>query len=54
MGTWKIEQFSSGVVKVGFDPQAYPTNEQVSNAVIGKRLNQFDKGTAILTDSDKR
>ncbi len=53
-GSWKIEQFISGIIKIAFDPTGYIYNEQVSNAVIGKPVGQLDQGTAILTDSDKK
>jgi oligosaccharide 4-alpha-D-glucosyltransferase len=44
-GSWKMEQFPSGILKVVFEPLNYTTNEQVSNAVLLKPV----RGQALDT-----
>ncbi len=48
-GTWLMEQFGSGIVKVVFEPVNYLNNEQVSNAVLIKPTNVSVAGVSVVT-----
>lgn len=42
-GNWKLEQYSSNIIKATFTPTEYSTNENISDAVILKPLNSMVK-----------
>lgn len=52
-GTWKMEQYASGIIKTSFEPFQYIHNEQVSDAVLAKPVSKISKTKIIFSNKDQ-
>ena len=53
-GTWKLEAYSSGIIKTSFEPFGYRNNEQISNSVLQKPTNKNHAPVSIMMDAGNR
>ena len=52
-GSWKMEQYASGIIKTSFEPFQYSHNEKVSNAVLVKPVNKTNETKIIFSNNNQ-